>query len=138
MEIAGLQKKTEPGWESFPILPLAVGETVTLISGAGHSRIRQDLALGEAGFCHRKFKANILLDVPSGLQSLGLQPGDRLLGNKVSLTIEKVGKACYSNCRIYTPGGCPFLMEILFLKVQHSGSLTIKEKLRVIKSGGEV
>ncbi len=130
MKITGLQKKREGRWERQAELTLTKGEGVSLITRRGTKIIEEDLNRGKAGFCHRRFKANILVEKIKELREGRVQPGDQLRGEEVTLEIEKIGKKCHENCSIYTGEDCLFLEEIYFLKVRRPGKLRLSENVK--------
>jgi|GEM_PF-2444672 len=129
MRVQKLQVKTEEGWQSRRKLLLHEREELSLITNYGVKLITNDIEQGRAGFCHRRFKANIVLDTSGDLTLDPMTPGDKMLGTETAFIIQRIGKKCHSNCRIYTKSGCAFLGEILFLQVLEPGELNLMENL---------
>ena len=137
MRVLKLQVKTEDGWQSRRKLLLDAKEELSVITNLGNKRIENDIEQGRSGFCHRRFKANILLDLSQDLNLGAMKPGDTMLGTDATFIIQRIGKNCHSNCPIYTQTGCTFLEEILFLQVQKPGELKLMETLEYRKKDRE-
>lgn len=129
MRVQKLQVKTEEGWLSRRKLLLDEREELSLITNRGNKLIENDVEQGRTGFCHRRFKANIVLDIAEGPNLGAIKPGDKMLGTETAFIIQRIGKNCHSNCPIFTKTGCAFLEEILFLQVQKPGELKLMETL---------
>ncbi len=129
MKILKLQVKGEGVWQSRKELFLYKNEEISLITDRGRKVMEEDIERGRTGFCHLRFKANILLEVPVEIDVAAMQPGDRLVGTEVVFIVQRVGKNCHSNCPIYSKAGCSLQEEILFLEVNTPGKIEAREKL---------
>lgn len=129
MKVLKLQFKGEDGWQSQKERLLKEQEKISLITYRGKEQMEADIERGRSGFCHRRFKANILMDTSDSVNVETMKTGDQILGTEAILTIEKVGKKCHRDCPIYRKAGCSFLKEIIFLEVEKCGRIRLMEKL---------
>lgn len=129
MKVLKLQFKGVNGWQSKKEGFLSNQEGISLITDRGNKAIKEEIDRGDTGFCHRRFKANIVL-YTGGMVEVGtMQPGDHLRGTEVELQIQKVGKKCHRDCPIYSKAGCSLLGEILFLEVEKPGKIALGEEV---------
>ncbi len=133
MRIRKLQVKVKGAWESRRELFLSEKEKISLITDRGKKLMEVDIDRGRTGFCHLRFKANILLDTEGEVEVGKMQPGDHIGGTEAGLSIQRVGKNCHSDCPIYRKAGCSLLEEILFLEVENPGKIALGEKLNYKK-----
>lgn len=104
--------------ELFPSKEL--DRQISIVAETLNNRLIEDQS---KGFCHLKFKANLIidgLDIDKVYEKQAIRIGDAIL------EITKVGKECHSNCpRLSDSEECNIHKNILFGRLMESGEVKI-------------
>ena len=127
MRVWKLREKRVDGWYRVDPLILKKRQDYTGIPKSVYHQLKNKNHKDQ-GFCHRKFKANILFDSLEVYKSK-IKEGDYLVSSNGLLKVKKRGKGCYPECPIFDGKPCNFITDVFFMEAITEGYLSIKDEL---------